>query len=348
MDASWRIPVKPALRPHGATGYCPAIGTEHRSAFSLFPGARYNLILVLAPYIAREEFEKVAGYVRDIAPDVQTAVVDDAPTDQSPVPPELDLPTMTFAPAQLESYRPFRGTVFQGRPLTKSQEYTALGRAGVPVPRWAVVTPDSVPDLSEFGPYVVFKPDRSGKGADVRIMRKGRVRWRPPETDFTKLVGGPNQNWLVQEFVYTGPWPVSYRVTTLFGEPLFAVRVEADRRRPELSHRYDFGGRPGVSIASSGAGCVMALTDDPRVLSLAAAAHAAFRTIPLLGVDILEDAETGKLYVLEVNAVGYTWHFSSRPGLRAQREFGFDFDAQFDGRRKAARILVEQVRRHAR
>ncbi|MDQ4097544.1 MAG: hypothetical protein M3144_06725, partial [Actinomycetota bacterium] len=116
--------------------------------------------------------------------------------------------------------------------------------------------------------------------------------------------------------------------------------------------RYDFGvgstdPRPGVSIASSGAGCVMTLTDDPRVLSFAADAHAAFRTIPLLGVDVLEDAETGKLYVIEVNAVGYTWHFSSRPGLRAQREFGFDLDAQFDGRRKAARILVEQVRRHA-
>lgn len=316
----------------------------------LASGVTHNLVLVLGPLIQRQEFELLARHVREVAPEIQTAVLDDRPMELSAIPLALDLPTLTFSPAPLRHLRPFRGAVFQGKALSKSQEYAALERAGVPVPKWEVVTPDRVPDLTEFGPYVVFKPDLSGKGADVRIMRKGRVRWRPPSTDFTNALAGLNRNWIVQDFVYTGPWPVSYRVTTLFGEPIFSLRVEADRRRRGLRHRYDFPGiaaGAGVSIVSSGAGCVFSLSAEPRILALAGRAHQAFPTIPLLGVDVLEDVETGQLYVVEVNAVGLTWHFSSRPGRAVQQQFGIDLDAQFDGRRKAARILTEQVRRHA-
>jgi glutathione synthase/RimK-type ligase-like ATP-grasp enzyme len=79
----------------------------------------------------------------------------------------------------------------------------AMQSLGIPVPRWALVTPDDQPDLRDFGPYVVMKPDWSGKGADVKIVRRGRVRWRPPATDYTKRLQGDRGNWLAQEFIYT-------------------------------------------------------------------------------------------------------------------------------------------------
>ena len=109
-----------------------------------------------------------------------------------------------------------------------------MQKIGIPVPRWALVTPDTAPDLNDFGPYVVVKPDWSGQGADVKIMRRGRVRWRPPTTDYTKRLQGDRGNWLVQEFIYTGQQPVSYRVTTLFGEPLWAWQIQADTARRPL------------------------------------------------------------------------------------------------------------------
>jgi hypothetical protein len=313
-------------------------------------GPSRTLILVLGPLIERAEFELLAGYVREIAPDIHAAVVDDRVMAPEDMPSEFDLPTMVFSPALVRGFQPRRGRVFQGLPLTKSQEYLALDRLGVAVPLWTQVTPTAMGDLGPFGSYVVFKPDAGMKGAAVRIMRKDRVRWRPVVADISQAFDPTNQTWIVQDFVYTGPWPVSYRVTTLFGETLFAVRIEADRARRPLEHRRDFAGkheRAGVSIVSAGRGCVMSMSDDPEVLALACRAHAAFPGVPLLGVDVLRDADTGRLYVCEVNAIGLVWHFASEPGRRAQREFGLDFDAQFDGRRKAARILVEQVRRHA-
>ena len=227
--------------------------------------------------------------------------------------------------------------------LPKSHEYRALEEIGVPVPMWAVVSRQATPDLEEFGPYVVMKPDWSGRGADVRIVRKGRVRWRPPTTEYTRAIAGPDPDWIVQEFVYTGPRPVSYRVATLFGEPIWAWEVSAAQGRQELQQRYGFKAG-GMSIVSSGKGCVFRLIDDADILALATKAHRAFPAIPLLGVDVVRDVETGRLFVIEVNSSGLTCHLTSPIGLSIQEDFGFDIDARFDSRRRAARILAEQVR----
>jgi hypothetical protein len=61
---------------------------------------------------------------------------------------------------------------------------------------------------------------------------------------------------------------------------------------------------------------------DPDVLELARKVHAAFPNIPRLGTDILREAATGKLYVLERNPGGNTWHFSSPIGRECQMKMG--------------------------
>lgn len=310
---------------------------------------RYNLILVSNPHInERWDFELVGKLVRELAPEIRVLVVDDAAQDWARLPgPALDaLPTLTFSPARIRHMQPPRGSIFQGLPLHKQQEYQALERAAVAIPRWALLTRQQTPELADFGAYVVVKPDRGGRGADVTIQKKGRVRWRPPKTGFTKALAGENCDWIVQDFVYTGAWPVSYRVATLFGEPIWGWRVEADCQRLPLSHRHDFPG-DGKSIVASGKGSVFSVFADAEIFALAKQAHRGFPQIPLLGVDVLRDAETGALQVIEVNAVGFTWHLTSPVGSKIQQEFGFDLDAVFHTRSKAARLLVEQVRRHA-
>lgn len=313
--------------------------------------AKYRLILISNPSCnERWDFELVARYVREGSPEVHATVLDDRTVDWSAPAAELDRPTLTFSPAPLRAFRPPRGPVFQGLPLSKHEEYAALDRAGVPVPRWALLTRTSAPDLSAFGPYVVVKPDRGGRGADVKIKRKGRVRWSRPKTTLAAAAGRAECDWIVQEFVYSGPHPVSYRVASLFGEPLWSWKVEADPARRALENRHDFRGGEdggGMSIVSSGRGCRFSLVRDEEVWALARLAHRAFPDIGLIGVDILRDADTGQLFVIEVNAIGLTWHLSSSVGRRIQQDFGFDLDAHFDARRRAARILADEVRRRA-
>src|SRR6478735_8311067 len=297
---------------------------------------RRVLFLVSNPSVnTPADFEELAEWARELDSELAVYLVSDAKdADLSNVP---DLPTITVSPAPLRRLRPRRGAVFQGQHVAKSVEYRVLEALGVRVPRWTRLLPGETPDLSALGSYVVTKPDFGARGADVRIERSADARWVPPRTQLGQDFGGPFNPRLAQEFVYTGEWPHSYRVATLFGQALWAMRIEANHEREPLRGRSDFHGQ---SVVSSGQGCTFELANDAEVIALAERASAALPRVPVLGVDIVRDAGSGELFVLELNSLGYSWHFSSPSGIRFQAEFGFELSAQFDGRRKAAGVLV--------
>jgi hypothetical protein len=309
------------------------------------PARQCNLLLVCKRRLhEHDDFTRIAHLIHQTAPDVHVRLVSDR--SRNALRPDYWFrPTLAVSTEGLRRFRPMRGRLFHGRQLTKSQEYAALERIGVSVPRWTVLSEDTTPDLSGFGKYVVCKPDLGACGAEVKIKRKTRVRRGRIHTDYEG-----DSDLMVQEFIYTGPWPVCYRVSTFFGSVLGAWRVEADRNRRPLQGPEAFAGGPqdgGISIASSGRGCTFTLADDPEILALAQTAHAAFPDIPLLGVDIVREVPSGKLYVLEVNSCGRTWHFSSARGLSIQQSFGIDLKSQFDALNIAAAVLVEHTRRYA-
>jgi len=134
-------------------------------------------------------------------------------------------------------------------------------------------------------------------------------------------------------------------VTSLFGECLWSERIEASNKR---APQIDKGKGVSGTIVSSSKDSVYKLNYDEEIIQFGLAAHRAFPKIPLLGIDVIRDANTGKLYVTEVNASGYVWHFTSPKGLQTQAQFGYRLESQFDGRRKAAGILARKAMEHAK
>lgn len=335
-DAACRFPGAPTLisraASRGETEYTAGrVVTVRRSALRL-------LLLVHEPSVAAaSDLEQLAEWVEELDDETRAVVVKDERDGN--IRAELpDVPTLTVSFGPLRRLRPPRGPTLQGQLVSKSTEYRVLESMGIPVPRWVRLLPGRAPDLSRLGPYVVTKPDFGARGADVRIERRELVTWTPPRTQLTRLWGGRFNPRLAQDFVYTGPWPKSTRVVTLLGAALFAFELEASHDREPLHGSADFHGQ---SIVSSGRGCTFKLAIDDEALRLAERAHAAFPRVPLLGFDIVRDAETRQLFVLEANSLGYVWDFSSPSGLGIQAEFGFDLEAQLDGRRRAAARLAE-------
>ena len=308
---------------------------------------RRNLLLVYRKS-GREDLRRICGYVREVAPDISAFVLRDRRRSLlEPAALRRYLrPTLAISFRKPLYFRPSLQAFYHGRGLRKSEELEALERAGIPVPRWTLLRRDEEPDLEEFGPYVVSKPDRGATGAEVRIRKTSRVRWKAPYTDLVAKIGDGVDDNLLQEFIYTGVWPVSYRVTTLFGKVLFALRCEAEHGRQPIKDRWDFK-VGGASIVAGAIGARYELTLDREVIRLGERAHAAFPGIPLLGIDIVRDCETGDLYVLEVNSDGWAWGFSNKMGLSVQKTWNFDLEGQFDGIRKAAYVLVEKTRQLA-
>jgi hypothetical protein len=140
---------------------------------------------------------------------------------------------------------------------------------------------------------------------------------------------------IIQKFIYTGEYPVSYRVNTFFHEVLYAMKITATRSGPPLAHP-EIETPLGSSIVTNHSEASLNLTYDQEVIDLAVTASRAFADIPLLGIDILREATTGNLYVIEVNAIGYNWNFFEH--------WEVDIENQFDGFNRAARILVEKTR----
>ena len=325
--------------------HCGAGDGERRrdAILTMIERLRRNLLLVARPRQSNmlDDFRQIAAHCRDIDSTIRPIPLLDAPWNLLRAPAFAARPTLVFAPQRLLFFHPLRGVVRSGRLLPKSEEYRRLESAGVPVPEWRLLTRAHSPDVTDLGRHVVTKPDYGGRGADVRIRRASRVRWRRSNTPvrFAAAAGV-----IAQKFIYTGPWPVSYRVSTLFGRTLFSWRVEASHERRAIDpNHFD-----GMFITSSHRGCSFQLNYDPEIIALGERAHSAFPAIPFLGIDIVREEPSGRLFVLEVNSAGDVWHFSSTMGVSIQRWAGFDLSSQYGGLRRAAEILIEETHQQAR
>jgi len=100
--------------------------------------------------------------------------------------------------------------------------------------------------------------------------------------------------------------------------------------------------------ASSSESIYRALIYDKDILALAARIYEAVPEVPVQGCDIVREARTGKLFVLEANLGGNTWGLSSPSGREAQGRSGLDYYSQFDALDVVADELIKRTRAEAR
>jgi glutathione synthase/RimK-type ligase-like ATP-grasp enzyme len=250
----------------------------------------------------------------------------------------LGKPTAVIGVRPIEKFKPSWATIWQQHWLDKEQEYRRLDAKGVPVPRWVSVREGETPDLTGFSEMVLMKPAASCKGAMVRIVKKEKAYWRPL---YIEALGKTSGSVIFQEYIHSGPWPTTYRVGTVFGEPFYGWRVEADNSRVPIEYKGKLESEAvtGRSFVSSSKGCRYFDERPKDVLELARAAHAAFWDMPVLGIDMVRDANTGKLYVLEVNASGGAFHINNK----STRGIGIDVPKQFGGARAVARGIFKRL-----
>lgn len=307
-----------------------------------------NLVLVVwhdDPYVW-SDLRQIAARVPQIDPSVRAFVVTHHKLAQLKLLPLWFQPTLSLLIPFMPKRKLLPGRFMTGVRLHKTGEYARLDAAGIPVPKWTVIAPDTRLDPAVWGPYVVEKPSAGRVGANVRVRKTGRVRYTPPEI-FPSDHYGRQGPMLAQRFIYTGHWPVSYRVVTLFGDTLLCYRQKSISHGHPLTGRWNFQETGGINIVSNTKDMIINFVKDKEVIALAERAHrAAFQDFPVLAFDIIRDLETGELFVLECHAHG-TWIFSAEVGLDIQANNHVDFESQFDLIEKSAQILARETRRRA-
>lgn len=301
----------------------------------------------------KADFLKIAAEMRRLAPDIRTHVVWKDQFSAKAHLLQLLRPTLSILLTRTRGYRVLRGAVARSQGGGKIPSYRTLEAAGLPLPRWTEITPDTRLDPAEWGEWVVVKPARGKRGQGVVIARAAELRYRPPES-YPEDHAGRLGPMLAQRFVFTGPWPVHYRVTCCFGRPLFCIRYEMlHELQAPLSDPAGFADGQPRSIPTSPRGgddqaftCDGVLAFDEDVLALGRRVHAAFPDVPMIGTDVMRDARDGSLWISEVNQSN-VWALSGERG-DAWRARGLDAYDQFGAIRVAAEAMVEATRRLAR
>lgn len=222
-----------------------------------------------------------------------------------------------------------------GHGYTKHQQYRKIKEAGLPVLQWCEVREGTELDPADWGEYVVLKPEGGKRGRGVKITKTRKVRWKDEMQEGERVVA--------QQFAYTGELPVSYRVLTFLGEPLYcmkSVNISCGNKLERVESSKDFAGHNIVATARQGE---VQLVNDSEVMDFAREVAGAFKEIPVLGIDVVRDIRSSELYCVEVNPYGQTWHFSSELGEMVQEAMGQRFEDQFEAFKVVSDVVVKKA-----
>jgi len=306
--------------------------------------AKRNLILVHRGPQYENDFREIGKKILAIDRDI---IIHAFASDSSVQLPSLAWiwPTLVVAFTSHFRLEVKRGAVLMNDQIEKFAQYKTFRAAGIPTPETLPFEFGKILDPLLFGELVLIKPmdlEMTSKGLGIQLFRRQRLeRVQPKDFPAGHPIHKAHGRYLVQKFIDTGPYPSFHRVQTFFGKVIYSWHSTLQEPRCSLDAPDEEIER--ATIASQGGEKDRKLVKEPDIVALAENVGAAFPTIPLLAIDVLREAGTGKLYVLECNPGGNTWHFSSNIGAKLRLGFG---NAAVNGAERAhqlaRRMFMEQ------
>ncbi len=304
-----------------------------------------NLVLVHTPdWQDIADFHAIKAHVESMAPDIEVFVVSNPSRSSVTSRKAAQRPSLIFSPVRLLDFRPRRGRLYAGQPMSKLDEMRRLAASGLPVPAFEEIGPQTALSRDSYGPYVIVKPSYAlaSWGQNIELLPTDRVRYRAP-SDYPADHLGRYAPMIAQKFVDCG-YAMTCRVLTLFGVPLFTYWRQSTRPLTLDPSREPF--QPADYMPAP-PDMTAHVTRDPAMLALAAAAWRAMPMVALQACDILRDKDGG-LHLLEINPGGGAWAFSNRSAPGYRKRLGVDdLSSFFDAFRTAAQLLVERTRTEA-
>ncbi len=309
-------------------------------------GAGFNLVMSYRhKALDPGDYAKIAERIGKLASDVHVHILPDLPQPSSKLRSLAERPTLVFCPTRLRLFKVLRGATYCGQRVPKDEQLRMLAAQGIRVPKWTFLKPQTTLSEQEWGRFTILKPAAFGSatlGRGVELVRTSAIRYRLP-AQFSKDHPGGRGQTIVQQFIDTGKHLEDYRVLTLFGAPLYALRRRQLTPLPDLDDPTWMTATAGVTTNAISGEREAEYCYDQDVLKFASKIYLAMPQVPLQGCDIRREAKTGRLFCLEVNPGGNTWHFSSnierKPMIKGVRR-----EDQLGAWEIAAKTLIERTR----
>jgi hypothetical protein len=309
------------------------------------PTPTRNLLIVqTVPEQDPSDWLAIRQRIERNAPDIEVSIANNRHRNSVTARWQVRRPSLVFSPVRLIDFVPRGGAVYCGHILGKDEQLRRLSSIEILTPRTATLSPLSSFDPGEWGDYVIVKPNNLNSGNGVKLVRTVDLSAR-----YDELTAVANDQFLVEPYIDHSEdgYPTEYRVLSMFGRALYCARNRWGNKRPPLA---EIAADPLGVIASNNktmGGHIRSICNDPEIISLGERAHKAFPECPVIGVDIIRESQSRRLYVLEVNPHGAVWHFSSPFSKNLDPEYVRERYAQFNALDLAADLLIQKTRTDA-
>lgn len=313
------------------------------------------LVLVFDPATAEfDDFLEISREIQRLEPTIAIHIVTPLSKPDAVPAYKWNWPALTVGVGTpLGEFIPARGGIMQAQSVKKIDQFERFKSLGIATPMTSKLDEKQNYPEEKWGEFVVLKTlplSLTSGGEDVRMMRTRRLAHLCATGEIWPVLGSRTPR-LVQAFVDTGKTPTSWRVLTLLGRPLHCVKNMCPVFRSDLD--ADDSEIESAIVATNHsklpkpyAGSDMRSQEfEPEILDFAQRVSQAYPRIPLQGIDAVRDINTGKLYALEINGGGNTWHFSSPRAAKSRAE-GLTREmriSQFDAWKVAAEALIAAV-----
>ena len=211
---------------------------------------------------------------------------------------DYNLPSLTICLVPLPDIK-VEGKLLMCKTIDKITQYKIFKENNLNTPITKIYKLDM--DLSIFGDYVFLKPFFPS----IQSTGRGLFAISKEELIQEKILF--NTPYIIQEFIDSGNKANIYRSTMFLGEVLYICRIDGAVEKQDgiIPKNFHNKCRPPEIDAHR-------FEHYPEIYDFSKKIAKAFPDSPLLGIDVIKDSETKELYVLEVNAGGNVWHFSSK------------------------------------
>jgi len=218
-----------------------------------------------------------------------------------------------------------------------------LDEAGIRVPKWTRLDPDTEIDPAEFGENLIIKPTEKGAslGRGVTLIKTSGFKAYRDQHAAQYLPKGRSAP-LVQQHIPTGGMPENFRVHTFLGAVVSFRRAIQNALTPINAPMPNLV--LADKVASNTGNIKRELHEDREIEDFGLQVDAVFDGVTK-GIDILRSTEDLKLYALEVN-IGNVWHFSSSLGVRSRKFIGVEnMIKQYDLFETCAEAIIKTSKR---
>ncbi len=268
-------------------------------------------VLLVVRHESMNDFKEIARRARKIDPYIEIFVFAGR-VNSHQLPPlffEHPLLAIYLCNSPPDYYSPRIG-LLANQQLNKIEEYNHFKNHNIPSLPIEAFDWGMTPDKSIYGDYVVLKPQNiMSTGKDINLVPTDLIPSLRLD-DFPEDHLIRKDKYYIQKFVNTGDRPMHYRAYVFLNEIVLTAQSISKISTPKV---IDIKNALNISVASNSQEYRdVILFTNKTITDFALKIAQTFTKIPLLGIDILIDDATKELFVLEVNAGGNTWVFSSK------------------------------------